>query len=195
MKNVLCIKWGNKFSAGYVNRLYSMVERHLSLSHRFVCLTEDTTGLNSEIETKPLLRKDLKHSYTKFELFEKKLHDITGQILFLDLDVVINNGAVDNPQSSIDDLFFSSDAVIEADSLAFRDKNQGDGFELIHTVIPSSANVRSKPSMDGHVIAIVEEGMNLTLIEKKRDWTKIRVFEKTGWIASRLIKSEVQTIK
>ena len=56
MKNVLCIKWGNKFSAGYVNKLYSMVKRHLSLSHRFVCLTEDTTGLNSEIETKPLLR-------------------------------------------------------------------------------------------------------------------------------------------
>jgi len=97
MKNVLCIKWGNKFSAGYVNKLYSMVKRHLSLSHRFVCLTEDTAGLNSEIETRPLLRTDLKHSYTKFELFEKKLHDITGQILFLDLDVVINN--------SIDDLF------------------------------------------------------------------------------------------
>ena len=91
MKNVLCIKWGSKYSADYVNRLHSMVERHLSLSHRFVCLTEDITGLNSEIETRPLLRTDLKHSYTKFELFEKKLHDITGQILFLDLDVVINN--------------------------------------------------------------------------------------------------------
>jgi hypothetical protein len=74
-------------------------------------------------------------------------------------------------------------------------KIQDDAFELIHTVIPSSANVRSKPSIDAHVIAIVEEGMNLTLIEKKEDWTKINVFEKTGWIASRLIKSEVQTIK
>jgi len=74
-------------------------------------------------------------------------------------------------------------------------KVQDDAFELIHTVIPSSANVRSKPSIDGHVIAIVEEGMNLTLIEKKEDWTKIHVFEKTGWIASRLIKSEVQNIK
>ena len=74
-------------------------------------------------------------------------------------------------------------------------KVQGDAFELIHTVIPSSANVRSKPSRDGHVIAIVEKGMNLTLIEKKKGWTKIRVFEKTGWIASGLIKSEVQTIK
>ena len=74
-------------------------------------------------------------------------------------------------------------------------KIQDDAFELIHTVIPSSANVRSKPSIDGRVIAIVEEGMNLNPIEKKEGWTKIRVFEKTGWIASRLIKSEVQTIK
>ena len=66
-------------------------------------MTEDTIGLKAEIETRPLLRTDLKHSYTKFELFEKELHDITGQILFLDLDVVINN--------SIDDLFlFEPDA-------------------------------------------------------------------------------------
>ena len=74
-------------------------------------------------------------------------------------------------------------------------KIQDDAFELIHTVIPSSANVRSKPSIDGRVIAIVEEGMNLNPIEKKEGWTKVRVFEKTGWIASRLIKSEVQAIK
>ena len=103
MKNVLCIKWGSKYSVEYVNKLYSMVQRHLSLTHRFICLTEDSMGLNAEIETRPLLRNDLKYSYTKFELFEKKLHDITGQILFLDLDVVINN--------SIDDLFlFEPDA-------------------------------------------------------------------------------------
>jgi len=96
---------------------------------------------------------------------------------------------------AMDDLFFSSDTVLEADSLNFREKDQGDGFELIHTVIPSLANVRSKPSMDGQVIAVVEEGMNLIIVKKKQDWTKVRVFEKTGWISSRLIKSEVQNVK
>ena len=95
----------------------------------------------------------------------------------------------------MDDLFFSSGAVLEADSLNFREKDQGDGFELIHTVIVSLANVRSKPSMDGQVIAVVEEGMNLIIVKKKQDWTKVRVFEKTGWISSRLIKSEVQNVK
>ena len=96
---------------------------------------------------------------------------------------------------STDDLVSLTDKDREVQSSIDGKKIQDDGFELIHTVIPSSANVRSKPSMDGHVIAIVEEGMNLTLIEKKEDWTKIHVFGKTGWIASRLIKSEVQTIK
>ena len=97
--------------------------------------------------------------------------------------------------TSTDYLVFLADQDSEVQSSIDGKKVQDDGFELIHTVIPSSANVRSKPSIDGLVIAIVEEGMNLTLIEKKEDWTKIHVFEKTGWIASRLIKSEVQTIK
>ena len=95
---------------------------------------------------------------------------------------------------STDD-FSLADKDREVQSSINGKKVQGDAFELIHTVIPSSANVRSKPSIDGRVIAIVEEGMNLNPIEKKEGWTKIRVFEKTGWIASRLIKSEVQAIK
>ena len=95
---------------------------------------------------------------------------------------------------STDD-FSLADKDREVQSSINGKKIQDDAFELIHTVIASSANVRSKPSMDGHVIAIVEEGMNLTVIGKKEAWTKIHVFEKTGWIASRLIKSEVQTIK
>ena len=95
---------------------------------------------------------------------------------------------------STDD-FSLADKDREVQSSINGKKIQGDAFELIHTVIPSSANVRSKPSIDGRVIEIVEEGMNLNPIEKKEGWTKVRVFEKTGWIASRLIKSEVQTIK
>ena len=113
-----------------------------------------------------------------------------GVLVFLFVCVVLVKYDV-----STDYLVFLADQDSEVQSSIDGKKVQDDGFELIHTVIPSSANVRSKPSMDGHVIAIVEEGMNLTLIEKKEDWTKIHVFEKTGWIASRLIKSEVQTIK
>ena len=66
LKNVLCVKWGSKFSADYVNRLYNMVERHLTLTHRFICLTDDPTGLHPLIETRPLLRKELKKRLVSF---------------------------------------------------------------------------------------------------------------------------------
>ena len=96
---------------------------------------------------------------------------------------------------STDDLVFLVDKDSEVQSSIDGKMIQGDAFELIHTVIPLLANVRSKPSMDGQVITVVEEGMNLIIVKKKQDWTKVRVFEKTGWISSRLIKSEVQNVK
>ena len=75
----------------------------------------------------------------------------------------------------------------------FEDKQRQDNsFETIHTVVASSANVRAEPSLDGEIIAIVEQGMNLDIIEENQDWSKVVVFEKTGWIFTNLIKSEVQ---
>jgi hypothetical protein len=96
--------------------------------------------------------------------------------------------------SYFEDFISSLDFNLESPLLKKRKNIQGGGFDLTHTVIPALANVRSKPSIDGHVIAVVEKGMNLILIEQKNDWAKVRVFNKTGWIASRLIKSEVQSI-
>jgi hypothetical protein len=93
------------------------------------------------------------------------------------------------------DLGFFSDSDSQIEHSINGKKKLDDNFELIHIVKVKSANVRSKPSFDGKIIAIVEEGMKLTLLEKKEEWSKIIVFEKTGWIASRLIKSEVQEIK
>ena len=53
-KNIICMKWGTKFGASYVNRLYDMVERNTTVPHRFVCFTDDANGLNPNIETRPL---------------------------------------------------------------------------------------------------------------------------------------------
>ena len=58
-------------------------------------------------------------------------------------------------------------------------------------VIATSANVRNKPSMNGKIITLVEKGMNLNVIEEKNGWSKVQVFEETGWISSKLIQSEV----
>jgi hypothetical protein len=44
MLNVVCMKWGDKYGPEYVNKLYSMVRRHLHKEYRFICLTDTTIG-------------------------------------------------------------------------------------------------------------------------------------------------------
>ena len=54
---VACVKWGRwcePHTAAYVNRLAAGVRRHLPRPHRFVCFTDDPTGLSDSIETRPL---------------------------------------------------------------------------------------------------------------------------------------------
>lgn len=54
---VACVKWGPwcaPHGADYVNRLFNSVGRHLALPHRFVCFTDDASGLREGIEARPL---------------------------------------------------------------------------------------------------------------------------------------------
>jgi len=90
MFNVVCIKWGNKYGPEFVNILRAMVKRNLSLPHRFVCFTEDPTGLRDDIETMPLT-ENLIGWWHKVTLFKSTLFNLTGKTLYLDLDVVIVN--------------------------------------------------------------------------------------------------------
>jgi hypothetical protein len=85
--NILCVKWGTKFSADYVNRLYNMVQRNLTLPHDFYCLTEDSTGLQDGIKVIPFTQSDLEYCWNKLILFDDL--PITGTALYFDLDVVI----------------------------------------------------------------------------------------------------------
>lgn len=93
MVNVICMKWGTKYGPEFVNRLRSMVRRHLARSHRFVCFTDDGTGLDADIEVKPLPPMDLppgkERGWLKLATFNSPLADLTGTTLFLDIDVVI----------------------------------------------------------------------------------------------------------
>lgn len=96
MRNVICMKWGDKFGPEYVNRLYKMVEKNLTLEHRFVCFTDNAEGLKEGIEVRPLPEMSLDSSlpergWRKLTVFGEKLADLEGQALFLDLDIVITS--------------------------------------------------------------------------------------------------------
>lgn len=92
MVTILCIKHGNKYNEDYVNILYEMVKRNISLPFRFVCLTDNNKNLNSNIETLPL-PSNLSGWWCKPYMFNKDL-PLTGTVLYLDLDIVIA-GSID----------------------------------------------------------------------------------------------------
>ena len=44
-QTVICLKWGTRYGPEYVNRLYSMVKRHTEHALRFICITDDPSGI------------------------------------------------------------------------------------------------------------------------------------------------------
>lgn len=100
--NVLCIKWGDRYPSYYVNRLHSMVRANLGATHRFICFTDDPSGIDKGVECLPIPAVPLERSarergWRKLATFAWPLYDLQGTALFLDLDVVIVR--------PIDDLF------------------------------------------------------------------------------------------
>lgn len=93
MNNVICMKWGKKFSSEYVNRLYKMVEKNLTIPYRFICFTDDAQGIIDDVEIRDLPKLDdtglPEKAWKKLGLFTDKLADLEGIALFLDLDVII----------------------------------------------------------------------------------------------------------
>lgn len=95
---MVTLKWGNLYGPEYVNRLFRAVRRNLSIPHRFVCFTDDPSGLVADIETFPIPEIPmpefhLRTGWRKICLFKNDL-PISGQSLFLDLDLVIT-GSLD----------------------------------------------------------------------------------------------------
>lgn len=98
---VCCIKWGTKFGPQYVNVLRRAVAAHLSLPHRFVCLTDAPEGLDPDIVAAPFpdfgLPRDQwrRGSWPKVALFAEGVFEDDEIVLYLDIDVMVI-GALDD---------------------------------------------------------------------------------------------------
>ena len=100
---VVCMKWGDKYPAYYVNRLFRGVERFMKRKFRFVCFTEKPDGIISEVETRPLPVEPFEDSLRrlamgtemragalrKIGLFRPGILGSNEPALGLDIDVVI----------------------------------------------------------------------------------------------------------
>lgn len=93
--NVLCLKWGPRYEAAYVNRLYRAVKANLSRPFRFVCITDNAEGLDPAIDAVPfpedphVLQRPWPNIFIKLRLFKKGFADLMGPTLFLDIDVLV----------------------------------------------------------------------------------------------------------
>src|SRR5210317_841351 len=85
---VLCLKHGEKYSAKYVNTLYSMVKRNLTIPFTMVCLTDNKQGIDKDVLCLDL-PTDLSGWWCKPYMYSNQL-PLNGTILYMDLDVVIS---------------------------------------------------------------------------------------------------------
>lgn len=103
MITVVCWKWRGRpgyhthYTAGHVNRLRSMVSRHLHVPHEFVCVTDDAEGIAPSIRTVQIPDKigfathpNRPNCYRRLRAFATDAADWLGRrILSIDLDAVI----------------------------------------------------------------------------------------------------------
>ncbi|MFN4804763.1 MAG: hypothetical protein ACK46A_08250 [Akkermansiaceae bacterium] len=102
LQTVICLKWGKRYGSEYVNKLYTMVQRNTKRPLRFICITDDNSGLIESIETRPMPAFELPDifrysGFRRMFLFKESLYDLTGDVLHLDVDLLVTG--------SIDDFF------------------------------------------------------------------------------------------
>ena len=89
------MKWGTKFGAADVNRLFRMVRGHLDGDLRMVCFTDCSDGIDAAVTCLPLpavpvVGGRLDRGWRKLGLFGLELAQaFDGDVLYLDLDIAI----------------------------------------------------------------------------------------------------------
>lgn len=99
MQTIICMKWGTRYGPEFVNRMWAAVQRNTARPTRLVCLTDDTTGIDDAVACHAIpdinLPPDLINTpWRKLTLWTSPLADLSGDVLFLDLDLVIT-GSLD----------------------------------------------------------------------------------------------------
>ena len=99
---VVCFKIGDDtYTYEHVNKLYEMIARNASHKFDLVCFTEDTRGIKTYIDARPLPEERLNGWWNRLSLFKKGV--LSGPCINIDLDVVIHN--------NIDELFELDDEL------------------------------------------------------------------------------------
>lgn len=91
MINFVCVYYGTKYSLDYVQVLYNMVQRHLTIPHKFICFSDHVKPqkiLTGDIEFRKFKDSHYEGWWNKMQLFREE-SDLKGPCLYMDLDVVL----------------------------------------------------------------------------------------------------------
>jgi hypothetical protein len=87
--HIVCLKHGTKYGPEYVNALYNMVARNISIDYEFICYTEDARGILPGVRIEPLPSIPSASGWWYKPLFFNPEIGLDGPVLFLDLDIII----------------------------------------------------------------------------------------------------------
>ena len=90
------MKWGTRYDYKYVNNLYDSIIKHTNEETRLICYTDNNKDIYNDIICKPLPKikippKISNTPWRKLSVWQYPLSELKGDILFLDLDLVITS--------------------------------------------------------------------------------------------------------
>tara|TARA_B100000963_G_scaffold347075_1_gene352985 strand:- start:457 stop:1176 length:720 start_codon:yes stop_codon:yes gene_type:complete len=88
------MKWGTRYGPEYVNRLYNSIQKHTKRITKVYCFTDNNQEIDKNIICKPLPKINLPNTiantpWRKLSLWQCPLYNLKGDVLFLDLDLLI----------------------------------------------------------------------------------------------------------
>lgn len=93
---VVCMKWGTLYGPDYVNVLLNAVSAHLEGSFRFVCFTDDSTGVDDRVDCVSIPPMTMaaggwaRGGWPKLSIFsDEAAAKLGGRCLFIDLDTIV----------------------------------------------------------------------------------------------------------
>lgn len=90
MVNFVCVLWDNKHTNHSVKKLYNMIQKNLTIDHKFYCFTDQIKNqTNNDIIFKKFPKNGFKGWWNKLQLFNPEIK-LEGVNIFFDLNLIIS---------------------------------------------------------------------------------------------------------
>mgnify|MGYP001205813634 FL=1 len=209
MVNIICVKWGTKYSADWVNRLLYMCSINISIPFNFYCYTDESSGINKKVKIIPITTEDYYEGYwNKLCMFQEDFIDSGDINLFFDLDIVIQNNLDNFIKEQLRDnlsmirAYWKKDKVTDGSSPKFKEKwdmyanssvllwkNKSLGYIWNHFDSNPDFFMTKYKGIDRFLF---HENMPLSFFPKKLIYSRINGVDETDFYKGKAFKNQVK---